>query len=635
MMEMIGTKILTQCCGLTILITILIFNTMRKRLQLRSAKNYIGLVTMTAVCTVFDILSVFFILLWDNRTGTALDVVTRIVCKAYISTLVLVTGFGTRYLCADMYKKEKTYLKSRNVVTIAVLVECVIVMLTPIDIVLDEKNLYTEGIAPILTYAFVVLNVVMMIFFMEKNKKAVNSHRRKAVFLWIGSWGACALIQFFVPSLLIVSFGASIGVMIIYFALENPEANLDHETGFFNENALTRYVEQCYTNERPFSAIFCMLTNSSTISRLPIDDEILNEINTYLKDIKGAMVFKLSEVEMAIVFEEQVEADDALKLIQERFSYGWGERRNTIFFMHYIYVPNSLICESWELLSHAVRYASYTLYTGHETAVVSEEIVKQMVEENRIEEIIKDAIDNDRIEVFYQPIYSRKNGVCSSAEALARIRMSDGSIMSPGMFIPIAEKTGTIIKIGEIVFEKTCKFLSREALNERFNVDYIEINLSVVQCAYENLADTFISIMNANHINPKWINLEITESESMTAKNVLLKNMKELMLYGVTFSLDDFGTGQSNLNYVLDMPVQIVKFDREMTNSYFASENARHLMESTIKMLHEMGLKIVTEGIETKEQLDEILKLDVSFVQGYYFSKPLSSGEYLSFLENT
>ena len=105
------------------------------------------------------------------------------------------------------------------------------------------------------------------------------------------------------------------------------------------------------------------------------------------------------------------------------------------------------------------------------------------------------------------------------------------------------------------------------------------------------------------------------------------------MIYGVTFSLDDFGTGNSNLNYVMDMPVRIVKFDRELINAYFVNEKAKHIMTSTIKMLQDMGLEIVAEGVETKEQADEICKLGVSFIQGYYFSKPLTRGDYINFLE--
>ncbi len=647
-MNLFGTKILTQCCAIAILVTILIFNAMRKKIKLRTGVNYIHMVIVTLVCTIFDILSIVFIILNGPITETvsvfagypkdmtSFRIATDIVCKIYVCFLVLVTGFGIRYTCADMYKTEKLYKKSLRVVTIAILVELLIVCVLPIQIFYDaeEGSLYSYGLSTVTTYLFVVVNVIMMIYFLEKNKSSVNPHRRQAVYLWVALWGLCAIVQACFPSILIVSFGASLGVMVIYFALENPEANIDRLSGFYNKNALIQYVDQRYYKGEKFSLIHCSFANASSVTKLVLNQDIYNDINAYFASLKGGEVFKISETEVALAFKDQVDADDAFKLIQERFTYGWGEHRNTIFFLQYIYCPDSTVCDSWELLAHAVRYAEFSLYLGNDTALVTEELVKGMISENEIEEIIKDAIENNRIEVFYQPIYSAKKGSFCSAEALARIRREDGSIVPPGLFIPVAEKNGTIIKIGEIVFEQVCKFLQREALNERLNVDYIEVNLSIVQCAYDNLADSFIAIMNSNHINPSWINLEITESESLQAKDTLLKNMNELILYGVNFSLDDFGTGQSNLNYIMDMPVKIVKFDREMTNSYFVKDNARHIMASTIKMLREMGLEIVSEGIEEKSQLEEMLKLDVNFIQGYYFSKPLPAGEYISFLEN-
>ncbi len=109
--------------------------------------------------------------------------------------------------------------------------------------------------------------------------------------------------------------------------------------------------------------------------------------------------------------------------------------------------------------------------------------------------------------------------------------------------------------------------------------------------------------------------------------------MKELMDYGVNFSLDDFGTGQSNLDYIVDMPVDIVKFDRGMTNAYFENGKAKYIMDAATNMIHGMDLKIVSEGIETEEQFNTMQDLGISFIQGYYFSKPLPEKEFLEFVK--
>ena len=111
-----------------------------------------------------------------------------------------------------------------------------------------------------------------------------------------------------------------------------------------------------------------------------------------------------------------------------------------------------------------------------------------------------------------------------------------------------------------------------------------------------------------------------------------MENMNKLIDYGVTFSLDDFGNGQSNLNYIVDMPVQIVKFDRDMIQSYFKNEKAKLVLNATMRMVHDMGLKVVSEGVETKEQLDMLVELGIDYIQGYYFSKPLPADEFMAFM---
>ena len=129
------------------------------------------------------------------------------------------------------------------------------------------------------------------------------------------------------------------------------------------------------------------------------------------------------------------------------------------------------------------------------------------------------------------------------------------------------------------------------------------------------------------------INLEITESASIYEKKLMLDNMKKLIDYGVSFSLDDFGTGNSNLNYIVDMPVRLIKFDRDMIMSYFETGKAKYVMDAAMHMIHGLKLEIVSEGIETKEMLDTMENLGISYIQGYYFSKPIPEDEFIEFME--
>ena len=193
-------------------------------------------------------------------------------------------------------------------------------------------------------------------------------------------------------------------------------------------------------------------------------------------------------------------------------------------------------------------------------------------------------------------------------------------------------REGLHAPLGEIVFEKVCSFVKKNRLRQ-YGIQYVEVNLSVLQCADERLSEKFINIMEKYKVSPDMINLEITETASMRAKRILLDNMKNLMNYGVNFSLDDFGTGESNLNYIVDMPVSIVKFDKGMTDAYFRNGRASYVMDAAIRMIQGMHLKIVSEGVETEKQFEVMKDLGINYIQGYYFSKPLPELEFLQFIE--
>ncbi len=625
-------SILSQCCGLALLTIILYFYLSRRKILLNTGVDYLELVIVTFSCLVFDMLSVFCI----NNADSLPKVFVDIICKTYIVGLVIVAMFGLRYVCADVFSMEKAYKKAMYRVFSALLAAIITIYALPIYVAYDENGvgLYTEGPATIATYIFVVLIILHMVLLIEKNRNQVRTSKRRTLYIWIAVWMLCAGIQFFNNEILIVSFGAALGVAIIYLALENPEINIYNKTGYFNEGALSQYAAQHFGKGHSFALIKAKVVSVGKDGRdVMLEQDIESEIFNYISSFEMADLFFYSDTEVAITSENFNYAKDIIELVSERFNYGWGPKKNVIVPIRLFYVPDSMEFDSWADMELALKYNESMTAKDNSAQYVSPEILKQVAREHETEEIIRDAIENNRVEPFYQPIYSIETDRFISAEALARIRREDGTIVPPGVFIPIAEKNGTIIKIGEMMFEKVCALLSRELLVERFDVKYIEINLSTVQCTYDHLADSFISIMNRYHVNPAWINLEITETGAIDKKSTLLKNMNELLLYGVKFSLDDFGTGNSNLNYVIDMPVSTVKFDKGMTDAFFENDKARFLMSSAMKMLMEMGLSIVIEGIETVSQYKEMEKLKATFIQGYYFSKPLMRGDYINFLE--
>ena len=244
--------------------------------------------------------------------------------------------------------------------------------------------------------------------------------------------------------------------------------------------------------------------------------------------------------------------------------------------------------------------------------------------------IIERALTNHYFSVFYQPIYDTKTGKFSSAEALLRLRDPKYGYISPDMFIPIAEKNGAIHSIGSFVLEEVVKFIASPDFAD-LGVEYIEINLSAMQCLRSDLAEEIISLCHKYKVEPEKINLEITETASAYSQSKLYGNIATLSEHGFTFSLDDFGTGYSNLMRIASLPLDIVKLDRAFV---LMEESGGHhiIIRNLIEMLKSMNMKVVVEGIESEEMLESFSKMGVDEIQGFYFSRPLTKQAYIRFV---
>lgn len=260
-------------------------------------------------------------------------------------------------------------------------------------------------------------------------------------------------------------------------------------------------------------------------------------------------------------------------------------------------------------------------------------IVRKKGRKKKLKKELLNAIKKDKFVIYLQPIYSVKEKKIVSAEVLSRMIDSKGNIIAPMDYIPLAEENGLIHEIEHIVFEKACKFIQNYNL-EQLGLEYLEINLSVCKGENKQLLEEYDDLMKRYDISPNQLNLEITETATITQRNILLKNMLEMSKYGINFALDDYGTGECNLNYIIEMPVSIVKFDKSMIDNYFKNNKAKILIEHSIDMIHNINLKTVAEGIETKEQFNKIIQTNVDFVQGYYFSKPLCEQEFLTYIKS-
>ncbi len=621
-----------QCCGLIMLAVIMFIYTRQKKINLNTEKAFMRLMIVVAIGLTLDICSIFAL----NYHAVLPVIVVDLFCKSYVSSLVLVALSGLLYILVDIHNLGSKFRAQARVFSIITLVAILLIFVLPIKKeVSDLSRVYTYGPSVWVTYVTCFVYIAILIFLMIQQRKKMNPKRRSAVMIWAVLWLGSAVVQFIDNRILLVGFAGAVGVMVIYLILENPDTNCDRDTGLFNETAFMQYIKQMYSKNEEFSMIALVFPQ---IYELRSSEDYVRgfKINVidYISSLPEVYAFQCAEDELVLVLKSDADIDTIEAMLRSRFVFGWGKSQDAVLKPSYILMPSSSIIHQAEDLLPAMRYArqKHNEFSDNDRLELNEDIVNCMYEEQQIEHLIADALKNDWVEVYYQPIYSTKDKKFTSAEALCRIFTEEGTMIPPNDFIGIAEDNGMILKLGECVFEKVCQFL-QTGEPQRLGMDYIEVNLSVVQCSHEMLPQRFIEIMEEYEVDPAHINLEITETGSIATGKIMMENMRKLIDYGVQFSLDDFGTGHSNLNYIVDMPVNIVKFDRSMTASYFKNGKAKYVMDAAMHMIHGMELQIVSEGIETKEQLQTMEDLYISYIQGYYFSKPLPKDDFLEFIK--
>ena len=268
---------------------------------------------------------------------------------------------------------------------------------------------------------------------------------------------------------------------------------------------------------------------------------------------------------------------------------------------------------------------TYSFFTNQMNTVIQRRLT--------IEEQMRGALQRNEFILYYQPQFDVKKNEIIGAEALLRWLNPVLGSVAPDEFIPIAEKTGVIISIGEFVIKESLSLLNRwknvEQLNRNFS---IAVNLSPSQFKDLSLFN-FIktSLSNAN-IEPQSLELEITEGVLMSGESSITDTLNDITNLGVILSMDDFGTGYSSLSYLRKYPFNVLKIDRGFINGITKNNEDYSLVEATIAMSHGLGLKVVAEGVETKEQLTILKELGCDLAQGYYFSKPIPEQDLIDFL---
>lgn len=258
---------------------------------------------------------------------------------------------------------------------------------------------------------------------------------------------------------------------------------------------------------------------------------------------------------------------------------------------------------------------------------ILEEFIKNVTIENKL----KNAVFQQNFMMYYQPQFRTTDKKLRGVEALIRWKDDDGKMVSPSVFIPIAEKNGTIVPIGAWVIEESLQAFAEWKRKYCYPM-VMSLNISAIQYQQPDFIDKVLHLMEKYEVSPSEIELEITESvliddfEEVTKKLFLLRDI------GIRISLDDFGTGFSSLSYLKGLPIDTLKIDKSFIDTVITDENTKIITESIIYMVKKLGFETIAEGVETEEQYQYLNEINCDNIQGYLLGKPMPSEKIESLL---
>lgn len=260
-------------------------------------------------------------------------------------------------------------------------------------------------------------------------------------------------------------------------------------------------------------------------------------------------------------------------------------------------------------------------------------IYKDFLENVNLENRLKEAISMNRFVLYYQPQYDSKSGDLRGVEALIRWKDENGKMISPGCFIPLAEKSGLIVPIGSWVLEEGIKKYAEWRKKYDCNM-VLSLNISALQYKRPDFVNDLFDLLEKYQVNPKDIELEITESVLIDDFEQVVEKLHVIKDYGIKISLDDFGTGFSSLSYLKGLPIDTLKIDKSFIDTVIEDESTQVITESIVSMVKKLGYETVAEGVETEEQFEYLKKIECDNIQGFLLGKPMPEEELVSLIEH-
>ncbi len=421
-------------------------------------------------------------------------------------------------------------------------------------------------------------------------------------------------------------------IAMLYLIHSNP---YNVSLGSLDMRGLEDMIKSMYAHKDPFVFMVLLLPEYDAEGReIPkdIQDPIRRASSNYFKN---SLVFQIGNAHMVQIIPKRKNKDYEHRIEQ---ILGFFQAQYSIHRISYKIV----IGESIDAISERNEYVSLIQSVERSMAINSicrigdEEIERFNYDEYILQELkdiyYKRDLNDPRVLAFCQPVYNLRTGHFDTAEALMRLRLEQSGIVPPNQFIPIAESNGYIHVLTEIILNKTSQEI-KKLMEEGFLINRISVNVSAVELKDNRFCKDIMGIIERNGISGDKIALEITESSCEADFVVMNRKVVELREKGIQFYLDDFGTGYSNMERIMEIPFDIIKFDRSLVIASESDERSEKIVKNLAHMFKDMDYSILYEGVENAGDEERCRGMFASYLQGFKYSRPIPLSQLRDFLK--
>lgn len=508
----------------------------------------------------------------------------------------------------------------------------------------SETEGYMRGQWYQLPFLLVGIHILMIVRIIWKNRKYIHEEVFVIIMVNMILAGSLAVIQFVYSYVIMTSVGNIASILAMHLYIQSERTYVSTLTGSKNRLAMQVQMEEYAAKGVLYSIYVISLRDFKQINvsyGREFGNQVLQNVtNEIMLFFSYSAVYRYSGDEFAILLKEDCRNDGTVQAcihhLQKPISVGgYGQSIQLNFVC--AQVDNQHFGSTNQELIAAIEYSLSLLKEtrGEPKYLYKKNIMKEMKQRRNTINLIKEAIDQRNISVYYQPIYSVKQGQFTQVEALVRLQDEDGTMMLPEQFIGLAEDAGLIVPMTYLILETVCIDMNslRLEYGDELTIDSVSVNLPPHIFASANRNEIMMDIIEQYKIPMEFIKIEITERAFMEEQQVVIELMHTMQQIGFVFELDDFGVDYSNMSALLNLPMDIIKIDGNVILAALKNNENQIFFQHLVEGIRGTGRTIIAEGVENQEQLLFVLKSGCEYVQGFVLSKPLPIDDLLQFLQ--